>query len=228
VTIIRDTHINLKSENVFRREGLSQPGSSKVKIISLIEELLLLIKDDHLLETAIVYETQPIIGINRHRLVLKNVTLNSPLFARMIPDAKELAVVCCTIGPKLENVVTEYLGKNEALRGMLLDGIGNAAIDTLAQEACRNIAEVALTYGFQTSSPLSPGTSYFPITEQKKIFHLISSEQIGLKLSPAGMMVPRKSISMIIGIGPMMKVWTQAEVCANCNLARTCLYRYGK
>jgi len=38
-------------------------------------------------------------------------------------------------------------------------------------------------------------------------------------------MVPRKSISMVIGIGPQMTTWTKAEACASCNLSKTCRYR---
>jgi len=37
-------------------------------------------------------------------------------------------------------------------------------------------------------------------------------------------MVPRKSTSLIIAIGPEMKKWTQAEICARCSLRETCPY----
>ena len=39
------------------------------------------------------------------------------------------------------------------------------------------------------------------------------------------MMVPRKSASMVMGIGVEMATWTRAEVCARCNLRQTCRYQ---
>jgi hypothetical protein len=65
----------------------------------------------------------------------------------------------------------------------------------------------------------------FPISEQWRLFELVPAEEIGVSLTPYGIMIPRKSISMVIGIGLQMTIWTQAEVCARCNLKETCLYR---
>lgn len=228
MTIIRDYQLNLETKQVLRREGIRRHGSVKPEIINLIDELLVTIKDNHLLEPTVAFETHIITEIDQSKLSLTNVNLHSPLFASSMLNAKELAVVLCTIGPRLEHKVTEYLGKNEPLRGILLDGIGSAAVDLLTQEICRHIAGIASTRGYQASSPLSPGTSNFPITEQKQLFQLVPSEQIGVRLSGSGIMVPRKSTSMVIGIGQGMKVRVQEEVCAHCNLSRTCLYRYGK
>ncbi len=228
MTIIRDIHLNLETRQVLRREGIRKYGSVKPEIIALIDKLLADIKDECLLEPAIAYETYPITEINQQQLSLAGITLHSPLFASVLPNAEELAVVLCTIGPKLENKVTDYLGRGEPLRGMLLDGIGSAAVDSLAQEACRLIAGIASSHGYQASSPFSPGMSGFPITEQRQLFQLIPSEQIGVSLSASGVMVPLKSASMVVGMGQGMIVRTQAEVCAHCNLSGTCHYRFGK
>lgn len=54
---------------------------------------------------------------------------------------------------------------------------------------------------------------------------LVPIEQIGVQLSSSGMMIPRKSFSMVIGFGAEMPTWTRAEACARCNLAKTCRYK---
>jgi len=46
-----------------------------------------------------------------------------------------------------------------------------------------------------------------------------------VSLTSSGIMVPRKSASMVMGIGPKMTRWTEAEVCARCNLRETCHYK---
>jgi hypothetical protein len=47
------------------------------------------------------------------------------------------------------------------LRGMLLDGIGSAAVDSLTEEACKLIADEASSRGYEASSPISPGDARF-------------------------------------------------------------------
>ena len=111
------------------------------------------------------------------------------------------------------------------MQALILDGIGSAAVDSLAQEACHFINREASSHGHQASSPISPGMPGLPISEQWQLFQLVPAEQIGVHLTSSAMMVPRKSVSMIIGIGPDMPTWTQAEVCNRCGINKTCHYR---
>jgi hypothetical protein len=228
MAIIRDIHLNLETSHVMRREGIRKYGSVKQDITTLIHELLAEVETNRLLEPAIAYEIYPVTEINKQQLSVAGVKLHGSLFASVLPNAEELAVLLCTIGPRLESRVTEYLGRREPLRGTLLDGIGSAAVDSLAQAACRAVTKIALIHQQQASSPFSPGMPDFPITEQKQLFQLIPAEQIGVSLSASGVMVPLKSVSMVIGIGQGMLVRTQAEVCRRCNLSRTCHYRFVK
>ena len=228
MTVIHNIPLSLETGQVLRREGIRQYSSVKTEIEALIGELLVSIKDDHLLEPAIAYEIYPITKVDHHQLSLAGDTvLHGPSLTSLLSNAEEIVTVVCTIGPKLENQVTDCLGRSEPLRGLLLDGIGNAAMDSLTQEVCRLIVSAALRRGYQTSSPFSPGMHGFPITEQWQLLHLVPAEQIGVSLTASGVMFPRKSASMVIGIGRQVTNWKQAEACARCNLSRTCHYRLG-
>jgi hypothetical protein len=108
---------------------------------------------------------------------------------------------------------------------MLLDGIGSAAVDSLTEEVCKFIAGEASSGGYEVSSPVSPGMPGLPITEQWQLLKLVPAGEIGVSLTSAGIMVPRKSVSMVMGIGSQMAKWTRAEVCARCHLKKTCPHR---
>jgi len=224
--IIRDISLKLKIREILRRQGFKEYSKVRPEMKNLIGELLVSLSDKHLLEPAIAYEIYSITEVGHHRVRLEgNAALHGPLLPSVLLEAKELSVVVCTIGPKLEEKVTDYLERSEPLSGLLLDGIGSAAVDSLAQEVCKLIMHEASLRGYQTGSPLSPGMPGFPISEQWRLFELVPAEEIGVNLTPSGMMVPRKSVSMVIGIGLQMTTWTQAEVCARCNLKETCPYR---
>ena len=65
----------------------------------------------------------------------------------------------------------------------------------------------------------------FPLTEQWNLLGLVNTDEIGVSLTASGVMVPRKSVSMVMGIGPKMTRWTEAEGCARCSLRKTCHYK---
>lgn len=224
--IIGDIALSLDYNELLRREGIKRYSKVRPEIKDLIRELLTIVGTEHLLDPAIAYEIYSITEMGHDRLCLRgNGALRGPLLLAALPEAEELAVVVCTIGCNLEEKATDYYEKKEPLRSLLLDGIGSAAVDSLAQEACKLIMREASSDELQASSPLNPGMPGFPISEQWKLFNLVPAEEIGVSLTPSGIMVPRKSASMVIGIGPQMTTWTQAEVCARCSLRETCPYR---
>ncbi|MBA7465992.1 hypothetical protein ES707_01164 [subsurface metagenome] len=224
--VIRDITLSLKTREVLRWEGVRRHSEIRPEIKDLTLELLASVKQAHLLEPAVAYEYYPVSGMSPSQILLEgDKAIHGPLLPAIFPEAKELAAVVGTIGPKLEEQVTAYFNRDEPLRGVLLDGIGSAAVDSLTQEVCKSITSEALSRGYQVSSPISPGMPGLPITEQWQLLKMVPAREIGVSLTSAGIMVPRKSASMVIGIGPQMTRWTRAEVCAHCSLRKTCPYR---
>jgi hypothetical protein len=223
--VIRDIPLNLNIGEVLRRQGFRDHSKIRPETKSLILELLDIVESAHLLEPAVAYEYYKVIRMSPNQVSLEGgKAIHGSLLHTAFPEAKKLAFVVCTIGPKLEKQVTDYSKSGEALRSTLLDGIGSASVDMLIPEVCRRIASDVSSRGYQASSPVSPGWPGLPITEQWNLFELVNTQEIGVSLTSSGIMVPRKSVSMVIGIGPQMATWTQAEVCARCNLRKTCPY----
>jgi hypothetical protein len=224
--VIRDIPLSLKTSEVLRRAGFKRHSEIKPEIKSLVLELLAGVGNTRLLEPAVAYTISSITGVSHRQLSLEgNVVVNGSLLPSLMPQAKELAVVVGTIGSRLEKQVTDYFDQNEPLRGMLLDSIGSAAVDSLAQEACKLVADEAASRGYQVSSPVNPGMPGLPLTEQWRLLEMVPVGEIGASLTSAGVMVPRKSTSMVMGLGLQMETWKQAEVCARCSLKKTCHYR---
>ena len=223
--VVKDVSINLKLSNVLRRQGIKKP-SSRLEIGAIVKELLAETDKLHLLKPSFVYSIYPITGMDHEQLSLKgNIALHGRLIPALISDAIQLSVVVCTIGGELEEKVTEYASGKEALRSLLLDGIGSAAVDSLSQEVSRFMLREASSRGYQVSSPLNPGMPGFPLSEQWQIMKMVPAKDIGVSLTRSGIMMPRKSQSMVFGMGPNMPRWTQAERCAHCPLYETCPYR---
>ena len=210
MTIIRDIPLSLTMEHILRRQGMVDISAVSPKILALSRELLDEVATLQYLEPAIAYEFCSVNEINDRRERLQgHAFLKTDLLQERLSSASELAAIACTIGSRLEIKATDYFAHDEPLRGVLLDGIGSAAVDILAQEACRMIGVEAGSRGNESSSPLSPGMPGLPISEQRALCRIARAEKIGVHLSESAMMMPRKSISMVVGIGPKMPTRTK-------------------
>ena len=224
--ILHNVPLTLSIEQLPRRQGVGELLNLRPEMITLLHELLSSVDELHLLEPAIAYELHLTTEMQHDRLCLKDGTVfHGQLLPSFLKTARELAIVVCTIGPKLEEKVTDYFNRDEPLQGLLLDGIGSTAVDSLGQEVCQLIRHEASSRGYEASSPLSPGMPGLPLSEQWQLFKLVPAEQIGVHLTSSGMMSPRKSTSKIIGIGSDMPTWAEAQACDRCNLKETCHYR---
>jgi hypothetical protein len=221
--VVREMPVRLTMNQVLRGQGFGGHSKIRPEIGKLIPELIASVESDYLIEPSMAYEIYPITA--HQRPSESNISTHERLLSSVLAEALELAYVLCTIGPRLENKVTYYNKMGESLRGVLLDGIGNTAVDSLSQACCKFIAKEAASHGYQASSPICPGMPVFPIARQRELLEMVPAQEIGVSITSLGMLVPRKSASMVIGIGSQMPKWTRAESCSRCNLSQTCNYR---
>jgi hypothetical protein len=223
--VVRDISLNLKPNHILRRQGISD-RAARPELAAMTRELLSTMEEQHLVESVVAYETYSVSKISHGQFHLTDGTaIGGTLLPSLLSESRHLAVIVSTIGQQLENKVAEYLEKYEPLRGLLLDGIGSAVIDTLTVETCESIRQEALSRGHQASSPLSPGIAGFALSEQRTLLQIVAAEQIGVRLTASGIMIPRKSTSAVIGIGPYMPTWTRVQICTSCSLKDVCHYK---
>jgi hypothetical protein len=223
--IIRGININLMPEDVLSRQGFGENARLKAVMQTSTRELLDTVAADGWLAPAIAYEILPV-GKEQEKKSLADKTVwpGSGL-PPVLAGAKEVAVVVCTIGSTLEKQVRYFSENGEALRALLLDGIGSAAVDKLAGRAEEIIRRESAARHYRASSAVNPGMPGLPITAQPRLLARVPAGEIGVTLSASGTLVPLKSVSMIIGLGQDMPTWTRNEVCAACHLRDTCHYR---
>jgi hypothetical protein len=167
------------------------------------------------------------IAVQAHRhermLLAGGATLTGPLVTRHLAGAQRVVAAVCTIGAELEESVTRLLNE-DPLYALALDGLGNAAVESLAQQVCTRINHKIQAEGLQSSTPLSPGSPEWPVEiGQPQIFSLLDLSLSGIRLTSSGMMLPKKSISFIVGLGLEM---SQTNLCEVCSLQETCRYQH--
>jgi len=136
-----------------------------------------------------------------------NQTNKHPIF----DHAQKVALCVCTIGPKLEKEVESLTKKNELLRALILDALGSEAVEEVAIQSDKMLAEKAREMNLWPSKRFSPGYGKWDITEQRFIFCILPGQDIGVSLRESCMMVPRKSISFRINFYKEKKFSTRSQ-----------------
>ncbi|HJN77751.1 MAG TPA: vitamin B12 dependent-methionine synthase activation domain-containing protein [Myxococcota bacterium] len=109
-----------------------------------------------------------------------------------------VALAVCTLGPALGARVDAHTQGGESARAMVLDAVGSAMVEDLADRANGRICRLALAAGSKPALRRSPGYGSWAIEEQRLIFELLEPAEIGVTLSESCLMDPEKSISFLV------------------------------
>ena len=163
--------------------------------------------------------------VTKESINLENgLILHNPDGAEAWQNAEHLAAVVCTIGPALGNRVAELSAQGANTAALMLDSIGSAAVENVADYVNRHICHSAAHRGMQAGPRLSPGYGAWPLEDQKVIFAMVPAERIGVHLNEQGIMIPMKSVSFCVGMGGKLKALQETNPCQHCNL-KSCKYR---
>ena len=128
-------------------------------------------------------------------------------------------VICmaATVGSEIEREINKKFERGEYLASVLLDAAATVAVEQAADLMEKNFAAIFSKDGYKMRWRFSPGYGDWNLTAQEKLFKICGAEQIGLKLSSAMMLEPRKSITAIIGLERTSKKSQRKKSCAECD-----------
>ena len=129
-------------------------------------------------------------------------------------------VICmaATVGAAIEQEITKKFERGEYLASVLLDAAATAAVEQAADLMEKNFAAKFSKEGYKMRWRFSPGYGDWNLTAQEKLFKISGAEQIGMSLSSALMLEPRKSITAIIGLEKSAQINSlHKKDCAACD-----------
>ena len=125
-TTVTDFQIRLEATQVLEGQGIPASQAS-APLMAAAEEVI--DEAQGLLAPAALYSITPVRHLEHEQVVLDNkATFSGSLVTRALAGANEVAMVVCTIGPALEERMSELFAAGEALRAVALEGAGIAAI----------------------------------------------------------------------------------------------------
>ena len=156
-------------------------------------------------------------------IIEDGVVFESGVIARLLEKASKVAVFVLTIGKYLENTAARLAQDGLVLQSAVLDAIGLDATRRLTNSVEGQISEVAHNQGLTIGRRFSPGYCDWDVSQQEMVFQAMKGDYAGVSLTKSYLMIPRKSISGIIGIGP--SEIENYNPCKTCDKVVTCLHK---
>lgn len=179
-----------------------------------------------LLEPHVFLRKLPVRSLRHEKLELEDgFSIKGAWISKLLAPAESIYAIICTVGQRIETEASRNMD-TDMLMGLALDGVGSAGVEALATLVCKQVEDQAAKAGLQTSVPLSPGMINWSVEEgQPVIFGILSEINHQVELTPSFLMRPRKSLSMLLGVGKDLGI--QGSTCDYCAMQGTCKY-HGK
>lgn len=119
---------------------------------------------------------------------------------RHLAGCEKVILLAATVGDDIEEDVTRRFNGGEYSMAVLLDAAATAAVEQVADGLEKALAPKMAAQGFGMKWRFSPGYGDWPLEQQPELIRLSSAESIGVSLSESMMLMPRKSVTAIIGL----------------------------
>jgi hypothetical protein len=145
-----------------------------------------------------------------------SIIFKSRIIAKLLERCTQVAIFLATIGKYLEETSFRLAKDGLILQATVLDAIGSVAVEKVADLVQSGTREIARAQGDVISRRFSPGYCDWNIGQQRMLFYALTGNTVGIRLTGECLMIPQKSISGIIGIGPSNANVENYHPCKTC------------
>jgi len=142
-------------------------------------------------------------------LIEGSIIFKSRIITQLLERCPQVAIFLVTIGKYLEETAFQLARDGLIVQATVLDAIGSDAVEKVADAVQGRIKEIAGTR-------FSPGYCDWNIGQQRMLFYALTGNTVGIRLTGECLMIPQKSISGIIGIGPSIDNVENYNPCKTC------------
>ncbi len=142
----------------------------------------------------------------------------------LLKPCREAVLLAVTLGSQIEHLLMRREVTDMA-EAVILDSCASVAVENVCDCFEEDMRCQAEQEGLFLSSRFSPGYGDFPLDTQKRLCEVLNaSRRIGLTVTENFLMVPRKSVTAIMGISSEPFA-LRGRGCEACNMFLTCSFR---
>ena len=127
-------------------------------------------------------------------------TLRGEKIGAHLANCERVIVLCVTIGEEVETAISDHFAAKNYTLPLLMDAAATTAVEQAADGLEKAVRVEAKKRGFAMRFRFSPGYGDWPLEQQKEVLALSGGESIGVTLTESLMLMPRKSVTAVIGL----------------------------
>ena len=127
------------------------------------------------------------------------------IIERQLKGAEAYAFFICTAGVEYEAFQERLKKEGDMVRVFIADALGSVIAEKAADQMELSLQENIDKLGWHHTNRFSPGYCGWHVSQQQLLFPLFKGETCGVKLTESSLMLPIKSGSGIIGLGPNVR-----------------------
>ena len=202
-------------EQVRRLLGLREDRDNHRRWFDVMDELLTTLP--RLLRLRTVYRIDSVRRLEPHRLELASDAVFTGAVGQFLAHSTHVATFIATIGSAVERASRRWLRDNQVMHGAIADALASEYAEAVAQKCQDEIRHWARSQGLDVTPRYSPGYCGLNVTQQAVVFASLPARSINVRLTPSSLMIPIKSVSGLIGIGPADQVNPTGYPCRSCD-----------
>ncbi|MBU5487832.1 methionine synthase [Clostridium sp. MSJ-8] len=212
--------MNFKGLSIPKKEVLRYLGHKNQEINGNIDRLI----DETIEEAKELIAPKKVVA--RYRITIKdtgvyldntNLVLTGEDIKNHLKYSKDIYIMAVTLGSVIEKKIA-YYEKIDLTKAIILDSCATTAVEEFCDYIEEDIKKIAENENMGITFRYSPGYGDLPIDIQKDFLDTLNATKvIGLTVSRHNLLMPRKSVTAIIGLIPKDKELNKrtCEVCSN-------------
>ena len=213
----RTIDIEIDKKQVYKYLGYDAGSEPPPRIDSLVDEHIKL--GNEFIYPCTTYTILDVEFVLGKRSYLEGfITFDSRVVSQLLGKCQKVALFVATIGDELEYVAGQLAEDGLLVQSSVIESIGSSAVEQAANFVHERIMDTAESQGLVASKRrFSPGYCDWNVDQQAQLFEALDASSVGVELTETCLMLPRKSISGIVGIGSPDQGVENYNPCPTCN-----------
>lgn len=150
--------------------------------------------------------------------------LEGTAIRRHLQGCERVLLFCATLSQEVDRLIRQAQ-VTDAAKGLVMDCCATTAIEQVCDEECDRLAERFAAKQCYLTTRFSPGYGDLPIDIQKEFVTVLDAQRkIGLCVTESNLLIPRKSVTAIIGVSHHQRSHGKKS-CDACSQKERCPYR---
>lgn len=128
------------------------------------------------------------------------------IITSQLKGAERFAFFVATAGVEFGQFQDRQMQNGDMVKVFIADAVGSVLAEKTADRMEEALEELLAPYGWKHTNRFSPGYCGWHVSEQHSLFSIFPVENpCGVRLTDSALMLPIKSVSGIIGLGPSVR-----------------------